>query len=518
MFKRVLSIVLIIVLMAVLASCAPGNTTAATTAKATTASAAATTAATTTAAAKLKLNAGFKLTIITTPASAAFPEGVSIMNSEFFTKAQAISGYTLNWQLFKAGESTDTQANLLMASGNAPDLIQGVSNGQIAKYAQDGGLTVLDDALDQYGIFLKSYYTKDVLDYCRINGKLYVLPRYKRNNGYGLTTLAVRTDWLTQLNLKAPTTIDELYTVLKAVKAAKPTVIPLVVDGGLSRMAAILGGFDIYSDRSANFLIENKKATFPYIEERGASFIKFMNKLYVEGLIAKEFLIDKEAIQKMLSGNGFIMDINYVEIVRQMSAFKEKNPTGALEYIAPPKSASGKNGTLGGSFISPLFIVPKTSSAKVADCVDFLNKCNASQEMLDLLAYGVLDRDYKKNADGSVTKLDNFAKISGTKGYYSRVDLTDSFDNGNNKLEGFEKSLAFLEPFKRVNEILFAPMSVPADAGLIANIQKVVVDDMLNMIITGYSDTAFAAMKKKFTDAGGDKILAQYQAWYDTKK
>ena len=515
MTRRILTLLLALALVIGLAACTPAAGTTATTAG-TTSKTAGTTAAAATTAKKLELTHP-TLNIITVPAGAAFPDGVSIMKSEFFDLVVKKSGYQLNWQLFKTGEDTNAQINLLMASGNPPDLIQGASNSTIAGYARDGGLAALDDALEQYGTYLKKFYPKEVLDYCRVNGKLYTLPRYLTNNGFAIGTLAVRKDWLTELGLTVPTTTDELYDVLKKVKAAKPNVIPLVVDGGFSRMFNILGAFGIPCDRSVNYIIENGKASFPYLDDRCVNFIKYMNKLYTENLIDKEFLIDKEAIQKMLSGNGFAMDINYVEIVRQMSAFQTKNPTGVLEYIAPPKGPTGTSGHMGQGFINPMWIVPKTSAGKVADCINFLNPCNADKELLDTFAFGIDGRDSKKNADGTVTKLDNFSKISATKGYYSRLDITDNFDKGNNVLEGFTAPLNFLEKYKSVNEIRYAPLEVPASANLLTEIRQVVTDGILNMIIKGYSDEAFKAMKQAYVDKGGDKVLQEYQAWYATK-
>lgn len=516
MRKRMILILALSLALAIgLAACTPAVSSTTQQGTTTTGTTGQTTAPTTTAK-QLELSYP-TLNIITVPAGAAFPDGVSIMKSEFFDLVQEKSGYTLNWQLFKTGESIDSQITLLMASGNPPDLIQGASKSIIASYGRDGGLSALDEALDQYGTFLKSFYPDEVLDYCRVDGHLYTLPRYLSNNGFAIGTLAVRKDWLTELDLPVPTTTDELYNVLVQVKAAKPGVIPLIVDGGLGRMYNLLGAFGIPCDRSAGYVIENGKASFPYLDDRIVQFIQYMNKLYTEGLIDPEFLIDKEAIQKMLSGNGFIMDINYVEIVRQMNAFITKNPTGILEHIAPPKGPGGASGHMGQGFINPMWIVPKASESKVADCVNFINICNADKELLDTFAFGIDGRDSVKNPDGTVSKLDNFVNVAATKGYYSRLDVTDNFDKGNNVLEGFNVPLDFLEAFKSVNEIRYAPLEVPASAGLLAEIQQVVVDGILNMIINGYTDKDFADMQQAFKDKGGETLLNEYQAWYDAR-
>ncbi|WP_211269073.1 extracellular solute-binding protein [Saccharothrix syringae] len=58
------------------------------------------------------------------------------------------------------------------------------------------------------------------------DGKFYVLPGMHENL-WPDYTLAFRTDELQRLGLSAPKTWDEVYTVLKAIKAAHPDSYPL---------------------------------------------------------------------------------------------------------------------------------------------------------------------------------------------------------------------------------------------------------------------------------------------------
>lgn len=156
-----------------------------------------------------------------------------------------------------------------------------------------------------------------------MTASIYFLPRVALFSG--VTGLAARTDVLEELNLPVPTTPDEIYQTLKTVKEKKPDMIPLIITSSIpERMTSIMGAFGIPSDRSYNFLIEDGQVVFPYIEERGAEFIQYAAKLYAEGLIDPEFLIDKETMQKMIAGQGFMMETNYVEIVRRWPPSKKR--------------------------------------------------------------------------------------------------------------------------------------------------------------------------------------------------
>ena len=67
------------------------------------------------------------------------------------------------------------------------------------------------------------------------------------------------------------------------------------------------------------------------------------------------------------------------------------------------------------------------------------------------------------------------------------------------------------------NDIVYAPISVPSEAGLIPVINQIIIDGIFNMIVNGYTDAAFNKLKQDFSNAGGDRIIAQYQAWYDNR-
>ena len=60
---------------------------------------------------------------------------------------------------------------------------------------------------------------KQTWDNTKINGKNYVVPIVRPLEVGGL---AIRRDWLDKLGLKMPTTMDELYTVMKAFKEKEP--------------------------------------------------------------------------------------------------------------------------------------------------------------------------------------------------------------------------------------------------------------------------------------------------------
>ena len=96
-----------------------------------------------------------QLSLITAPASAPFPDGVTVDNSDILQFIEAKTGYDLEWKIFKTGEPIEQQANMLLVSNDAPDLIQMDPSPSIAGYARDGGLADLTDAFEKNGGTLK---------------------------------------------------------------------------------------------------------------------------------------------------------------------------------------------------------------------------------------------------------------------------------------------------------------------------------------------------------------------------
>ncbi|UUZ91514.1 extracellular solute-binding protein [Paenibacillus sp. P25] len=110
--------------------------------------------------------------------------------------------------------------NVLMASGDAPDIVFTYDSNVIYRYVQQGGVAEIGALLDQYGSNLKAYLGKDTLAYGTYDGKQYAIPG--KRVYLGKYSSEIRQDWLDKLGLPVPKTTDEVYQTLKAFKEKKP--------------------------------------------------------------------------------------------------------------------------------------------------------------------------------------------------------------------------------------------------------------------------------------------------------
>lgn len=190
-----------------------------------------------------------------------------------------------------------TKLNVLMASNtDVPDIVFTYDSSVFYRYAQQGGLTDVGALLDEHGSNLKKFIGDDTLAFGQLDGKQFSIPGKRAITGR--YSSYIRQDWLDKLGLPVPTTTDELYTTLKAFKEKDP--------GGLGSknipmgMALAPAQFEtlIYSfiQPISGELTYSQRYELP-LHEGFKDAMQFLNKLYNEGLVSKDFSLDEDKTQ-----------------------------------------------------------------------------------------------------------------------------------------------------------------------------------------------------------------------------
>jgi putative aldouronate transport system substrate-binding protein len=189
--------------------------------------------------------------------------------------------------------------NILMSANNAPDLCFTYDQTPVSNYAQNGGLVDLESYLQSSnGQKLVDYLTPEVLAYGVWGGKQYALPARRTSVGQNCTY--VRKDWLDKLGLKVPSTRQEFYDMLVAFKQRDPggfgsATIPMAMD---AYEVDISAGAPIILDTFMEPITPQQLASYPEFYRPGVKEgLRFLNKLYHEGLISPNFALDKDYSQ-----------------------------------------------------------------------------------------------------------------------------------------------------------------------------------------------------------------------------
>lgn len=194
--------------------------------------------------------------------------------------------------------------NLLIASGDLPDIIESDwldrdPESSIAKKT----IIKLNDLIDSDAPNLKQF-LKDNPDIDKSvqtdSGSYYVFP-FIRNGEKLLSTAGfiLRGDWLEELGMDVPETIDEWEKVLTAFKEKKGAACPFV--GPSYMLAYFAGAYDIGYD----FYVDNGKVKYGCLEDSFKSYLETMNRWYQKGLIDKSFaLMDNDYLTTNILNGG----------------------------------------------------------------------------------------------------------------------------------------------------------------------------------------------------------------------
>ena len=199
--------------------------------------------------------------------------------------------------------------NLMIASQDLPDLV--FNNflsypGGFTKAIDDGLCIDIMGPLSQWGPNLYNFLndTPEVRrEALTDQGELALFPLIRWELGMkGVQNFFIRGDWLDNLNLKSPVTMDDWYVMLTAFRdsgfAPEGEKIAPFASVGLGSLRTFLGAWGL----SNRFVMHDGKAVYSPLHESYREWLEIMSKWYAEGLIDSEFpTADQLTVDNMMS-------------------------------------------------------------------------------------------------------------------------------------------------------------------------------------------------------------------------
>lgn len=218
------------------------------------------------------------------------------------------TGIKLEFQTAATSDSIKDKLSTLFASGEVPDIIlTGVATNNRydkateAMLASQGLILPIDQYLDTVSVGYKAAMEEfeGMREYITsVDGHVYSIPNVDSSLHIQYPSkLFINVDWLERLGLEKPRTTEELYQVLKAFKENDANgngdpndEIPLTAvtsDRSATLDAYLMQPFQLtpYEDK---LYLEDGKVTFAPTQEGYKEGLKYLNKLYSEGLITPE--------------------------------------------------------------------------------------------------------------------------------------------------------------------------------------------------------------------------------------
>ncbi len=237
----------------------------------------------------------------TMPVLRIFDKNMTGQQFDDAVAAKIMEDTGISIELVDATASPDKALEMMLINGNYPDIILMEQGTMVSQFVEAGVFRELDDLILAYGENIIEMYD-GILDRSRTeDGSLYWLANWYGKDTDASAGVLMRKDYLIELvgeeraNSTEPFTLSEYTDLLRQFKELHPSVdgkesIPLDIDGDAKYYDMTLKGifgmktYGIDDDGSLHYL----PATDSYEEA-----VLYLNSLYSEGLLCKEWMIDK---------------------------------------------------------------------------------------------------------------------------------------------------------------------------------------------------------------------------------
>jgi putative aldouronate transport system substrate-binding protein len=232
----------------------------------------------------------------------------SVADTPFGKGLQERTGVKINYLHPPAGGGNE-QFNLLVASGDLPDIMERnwiQYPGGPEKAIEDGVVLKLNDIYPKYAPYLSAYFKANP-DIDRMtktdSGSYYSFPLISAEPIL-LTSAGpmIRQDWLDDLGLQMPTTIDEWHTVLTAFKEKKNSPAPLSFEYNSYFDSCYL--FYAYHANRDFYVGDDGKIAYGGIENNYRDFLVTFSQWYKEGLVDPDLPTQQfQQVSAKITGN-----------------------------------------------------------------------------------------------------------------------------------------------------------------------------------------------------------------------
>ncbi|MCY7798862.1 extracellular solute-binding protein [Bacillus haynesii] len=410
----------------------------------------------------------------------------------------------------------EDRLNSALAAGNLPKVvtIQDIKNSSVMNAFRSGMFWEVGPYLKDYPNLSKM--NKLINKNASIDGKLYGIYRERPLSRQGVV---IRKDWLDNLGLDMPKTVDELYETAKAFTEKDPdqngkndTI------GFADRNDLIYGAFKTlgsYMGMPTDWEEKDGKFTPDFMTKEYMDTMKYMKKLYDEGLINKDFPVtSKTQQQEMFSqGKAGIYVGNMVDAVNLRD--QSVDDKMELEIINRIKGPDGKERVWASGGHNGIFAFPKTSvktEKELKRILAFFDRI-AEEDVYSLMTYGIEGVHYKKEGDKQFKRMDE--KLKDWQAEIQPLVSLVGIDKQYLKNTGDPLRTKYEELTEDNNEIIVSnpaeSLYSPAASERGDELQKIIDDATYQFILGKINESQFEKAVEKWRTNGGNQVIEEYE-------
>ncbi|WP_243229564.1 extracellular solute-binding protein [Microbacterium sp. CIAB417] len=443
------------------------------------------------------------------------------------TALEEYTGTELDFQ-WVPDASKDEKINAALASDSLADItsLTNISNTSVRQALKSGQFWDVEPYLDEFENL--SRIDENTIASARVDGKLYGVPFQKPVARYGVL---VRQDWLDNLGLETPHTIEELGEVAVAFATQDP-------DGNgqddttgfIDRLESFKLGFKSlagYFGAGNNFVVTDDDEVVPTFQtDEFKQAMEWYRGLYEQGAVNGEFVTmqKQNQIDAIAQGKGGIVVTGLFEAKNYMNLALSADPNTPMAWAlinditfedVPRRILSDTNGGFGGWLAMSTTQVK--DEAELRGILAFIDKL-LDEEAFALMTNGIEDEHYTVDADGVVTIADQPKWEQEVQPYNSSrpSDIVTTFKSSTPYVDEGNEKIAENAEFAVIDPSL--PLSSDAFDQSWSTIQQA-ANDAYNKYMVGQLDMAgYEAAIADLDGKGLSTIIEELSASYAETK
>lgn len=416
----------------------------------------------------------------------------------------------------------ENRLNTLIVSRNTPDIFR-VPKSKLKELVENGVIMPLDDLIASHGPNIRELYGDLLKGPAYMDGKTYGLP----DMWFEGNALALRKDWLDKLGLPVPKTLDEFERVLKAFVNDDPDGNGLKDTIGLGVAIQVRQTweqiFAAHGVPQGRYVMMDGKLV-PWMLAPGyLDAVKYLNRLYAQGLIDPEFATvpTLQSFEKLWNGKVGAYNFNADGTTQNWLTRYVGNPKPEFVYTFL-RGPDGKGGHVRPVMEDSSGYAVISSSAKNPEAamkaLDYLVSVDGDR----LTWAGVEGVHHKWNADGSfewIPPYDDAVKLRDAGGYMYSVII-------NRGSKGLREEL-YNDITREARQMVLDNTLEDAYIFGIPEVQQEmgsILDDMekefrtLAITTSGNLDAMYNDFKAKYLAEGGQKLIEQATEIYKAEQ
>ncbi|MUG44159.1 extracellular solute-binding protein [Paenibacillus woosongensis] len=445
-----------------------------------------------------------------------FPQQPS---QEVIAELEGLTGAELDIRWVPEGVYTDKMNTALTTNSLAKVTFVKFTDYSLVKNAiKSGEFWEIEPYLDQFPNL--SQLNPSILQQTAVEGKIYGLYTERPSSRQGII---IRKDWLENLHLKEPQSLDELYEVLKQFtyndpdQNGKQDTIGLVdrndlVYGVFKTLSSYFGTPNNWELAGGEFIPE-------FETEEYMDTMNFMKKLYDERLINQDFALTSKELQRdsFIRGYAGVYIGSMTDAQRLSIEAHAVNPKVELALINRIKGPKGYRVWSIPNY-NGLYLFSKKAIAteeELKQVLAFFDR-TMDKDVANLMMYGVEGRHYEI-VDGKVILPEETSRlrVDEVNPLYSLMIANVS---NQNILEVAQKEelTALAERLSEDNEsFLVADPTVHLSSDTYdeknAELSQIITDATYNYILGKITAEGFKQETLKWRQNGGDLIIQEYR-------